>query len=94
VDEDQLWRLTGMASGALAAMATRRLLVGFWKTYRGTEPPSNPAAKGTTWPEALAWAAVSGAALGVAKMLMERGAAEAWKVASGAYPADLEQVRP
>jgi len=36
----------------------------------------------------------SGVAFGVARMVAVRGAAEAWRAATGEYPKDLEAVRP
>ena len=74
-----------------AGAATRWLLVGCGPTVEGEEPPGNPAAPGTTWPAALTWALASGAALAVARLVAQRGAAEAWKTATGSYPAGLEE---
>jgi hypothetical protein len=42
----------------------------------------------------LAWAAACGVAIAVARLVAQRGAAEAWKKATGSYPAGLETVSP
>ena len=48
----------------------------------------------TTWAEAIAWSIASGVALGLARLIAQRGAAEAWRKATGAYPEDMESVSP
>ncbi len=84
----------GSLSGAAAGAATRTLLRAAWRTTRGGDPPTNPAAPGTKWSEALIWAASSGVALAVTRLVAQRGAAEAWKARTGAYPPGLEAVSP
>ncbi len=88
------WRAVGTVSGIIAGAATRRLLLAVWQRTTGREPPSNPASRRTTWAEALAWAAASGVAMGVGRLIAQRGAAGAWKAATGSYPEDLETVSP
>ena len=87
-----LWRLTGLATGALAAALARKALDRLWQSVRGAEPPRNPASRETTWGEAIAWAAASGVAMGVARLVTARGAAAGWQAATGALPPDLEEV--
>ena len=94
MDQRQVWRGVGIATGLAAGVTTRWLLVRLWRAVEGDEPPGNPAAPGTTWPAALIWALASGAALAVARLVAQRGAAEAWKAATGSYPAGLEESRP
>ena len=93
MDQRQVWRGVGLASGLAAGMTTRWVLVRVWTAVEGDEPPGNPAAPGTSWPAALTWALASGAALAVARLVAQRGAAEAWKTATGTYPAGLDEVR-
>ena len=88
------WKVVGLASGAGAGAATRALLHTGWRRARGAEPPANPASPTTSWPEALIWAAASGVAMAVARLVAQRGAAEAWKATTGSYPAGLETVSP
>lgn len=89
-----MWKVFGMASGMASAAATRLVLRAFWRRSKGGNPPTNPASRSTTWGEALVWAASSGVALGVARVVAQRGAAEAWKARTGSYPPDLEAVGP
>ena len=41
-----------------------------------------------------AWSVASGVALGLARLVAQRGAAEAWHAATGSYPDDMESVTP
>ena len=93
-DEGTKWKLLGALSGIVSAALTRRLLRVVWQRARGGNPPVNPAARGTTWSEALTWAAASGVAMAVARVVAQRGAAEAWKASTGSYPPGLETVGP
>ncbi len=93
-DRDIVWKGVGAASGALAGMATRKLLTSAWRRTKGGNPPTNPASPSTTWSEALVWAISSGVALAVTRLVAQRGAAEAWRKATGSYPRSLETVSP
>jgi hypothetical protein len=88
------WKLIGGLSGALAGIVTRQLLHRGWRKAKGTEPPANPASPDTRWREALAWAAASGVAMAVGRLVAQRGAAGAWKATTGHYPEGLETVTP
>ena len=93
-DRRMTWKVLGMASGMVSAAATRAVLRACWRRAKGGNPPTNPASRTTTWGEALVWAASSGVAMGVARVVAQRGAAEAWKAGTGSYPPGLETVGP
>jgi hypothetical protein len=93
-DRRLLWKAVGSLSGAAAGSLTRALLRAVWRKTKGGDPPTNPAAPGTKWSEALIWAVSSGIALAVTRLIAQRGAAEAWKARSGRYPPGLETVSP
>lgn len=84
--DDILWKATGVGCGVGAGIATRMILVALWRRITGRRPPENPAGPDTTWVEALTWAAASGVTVAVMRMVAERGAAGAWKAATGSYP--------
>ncbi len=86
------WRLLGGLSAVLGGLAARKLLTTIWTRATGKAPPINPVSPSTTWPEAVGWAAASGVAMGVARMLATRKAAETWAKASGRLPPGLEEV--
>ena len=93
-NETMLWKGAGALTGAASGGLTRTALKKGWVKWRGTDPPTNPAALGTKWSEALAWAAACGVAIAIARLVAQRGAAEAWKKATGSYPKGLETVSP
>ncbi len=84
----------GSVAGIAAGSATRAALRAVWRRTRGGNPPTNPAAPSTRWSEALTWAAASGVAMAVTRLVAQRGAAEAWRAKTGSYPAGLETVTP
>jgi Protein of unknown function (DUF4235) len=94
MDQRQVWRVVGVVSGVAAGAATRWLLTQAWQAVEGEEPPGNPASPRTSWSTALIWSVASGAALAIARLVAQRGAAEAWKTATGSYPDGLEETRP
>lgn len=59
--------------GALAAASVARRAVGMsWKAVTGTVPPDDPRSRETDWTVAILWAVASGAAVGVARLVIER----------------------
>lgn len=84
------WKVAGLAFAIPAGKAARKAMDTTWKSLRGTDPPSNPAAHGTTWGEAVLWSAVIGAASGMARLVAARGAAAAWQTLTGSLPPGLE----
>jgi Protein of unknown function (DUF4235) len=87
-----VWKLVGVGSGLGAAKVSRTVLDTVWAKTRGGEPPRNPAAPGTTWGEALAWAVASGVTVAIARLVVTRGAAALWESVTGALPPGLEEV--
>ena len=71
----------------------RKALDAAWRAARHDDPPRNPAAPGTAWAEALAWAAVSGIAVAAARMIAARGAAATWKSLTGSLPPGIEDAK-
>lgn len=94
MEEDKVWN--GVASGAAigAVVLTKPLLERGWRLVFGTEPPGNPADQDVAWRQALMWALVSGAAVGVIRLVAQRAAAGAWQKARGSYPKGLTSTRP
>ncbi len=93
ISERAVWKGIGVLSGLAVGYVVRLGLQQVWRASTGKEPPGNPVARNTTWRQALIWAISSGAAMAVARLLTQRGAAEAFKMASGHYPEGLEEVR-
>jgi hypothetical protein len=89
VTSNASWKIAGGLAGAAAGWLTRTTLRALWRRGKGQEPPENPASRSASWPEALVWAIGSGVALAVARLVAQRGAAEAWHAATGSYPDDV-----
>jgi len=85
------WKIFGGVSVMGAGMLARKALTTAWTMTTGKTPPANPASATTTWPEALAWATVSGTAYGVVRVIAQRKAADTWRRASGSLPPGLEE---
>jgi hypothetical protein len=86
------WRIFGTASAVTAGIAARKVLVKGWKLTVRDDPPANPQAPGTSWPEAVGWAVASGALMGLARMLATRKAAEYYRKSTGHLPPGMEEV--
>lgn len=85
-----MWQAFGVLSAAISGALTRMLLKAVWRRFKGGDPPDDPAAPTTTWSEAITWAAASGVAMAVGRLVAQKGLAEAWKAKTGSYPEALE----
>ena len=88
------WKVTATASSLLAARLTAKAVTSGWKKVKRSDPPANPAAPSTGWGEAVGWAAASGVAVALARLAARRGAAGAWRKATGHLPPGLEEAAP
>ncbi|MFZ5871928.1 MAG: DUF4235 domain-containing protein [Actinomycetota bacterium] len=88
-----VWKVMGLGSAILAGVAARKVLTTAWRKGTGEDPPANPESPDTTWGQAIAWALASGAAIGLARMLATRKAADYYRKSSGHLPPGLEEVQ-
>lgn len=88
------YRILGYGIAIPTGIVVRKAMDAGWKFARGTVPPKNPAAAGTTWQDALLWAAASGMAVGAGRLVAGRGAAGAYKTLTGHLPPWLEDESP
>ena len=86
------YTLMALAATLAATMAARKALSATWKLSTGKQPPSNPEHPDVSMGEAVAWAVASGVAVGVARMLASRKAADYYRRSTGHLPANLEDV--
>lgn len=70
---ENVWSLGGFLAVVLAAAIGRTLLKSGWRASTGTEPPQNPDSEEATWTQALGWAVVTGALVGVVRTLSRKG---------------------
>ncbi|WP_462186961.1 DUF4235 domain-containing protein [Frankia sp. CcWB2] len=80
------WKIVGGGATALAGMAASRVVSALYRKVRKSDPPANPADPDTAWTEAVAWAAISGLAIGIGRLAAERAAARGWARATGSPP--------
>jgi Protein of unknown function (DUF4235) len=88
----KVWSLFGLAATLAATMAARKAMTATWKLSTGKQPPSNPEHPDVSMGEAAAWAVASGVAVGLARMLATRKAADYYRRSTGHLPANLEDV--
>ena len=73
-EDDFIWGIATSTAAVGSAALAKRLLTTQWEKRRGTTP-GNPLSPDTTWGEAIAWALVSGAVLGVVRLVAQRSIA-------------------
>jgi hypothetical protein len=84
-----LWKVLSAVSAIAAAQAADKTLTVLWRGATGEKPPTVPEDPQTNWVEALSWAALSGAVMGVARMLATREAAQYYVKSTGQLPKAL-----
>lgn len=88
----KVWSAYGLAATVLATIVARKAMDTSWKVATGKNPPQNPAHPDVSIGEAMAWAAASGVAVGLARMFASRRAADYYRRSTGHLPANLEDV--
>jgi hypothetical protein len=84
------YKLVGIGAGLVTAKVAEAALNAVWDRTKGSQPPDDPADPRTTWGEALSWAAASGVALAVGRLVATKGTASAWVKATGNPPPGQE----
>jgi hypothetical protein len=82
----KLWKIMGTGSAAVAGIATAKALDAVWKTATGRPSPDKPENPALGTREAIAWSALSGMAIAVAKTYATRRAASYWVRSTGRLP--------
>ena len=82
----------GLVATLGATMVARKAMALTWKVSTGKQPPVNPEHPDVSMGEAALWAVVSGVAVGLARMLAGRKAAEYYRRSTGHLPPNLEDV--
>ena len=89
-----MWNAVASGVAVAAVTATKPLIEKGWRAALGSEPPGNPAHQDVTWGHALLWALITGAAVGVIRLVAQRLAAGVWQKVTGDYPEGLAATRP
>jgi hypothetical protein len=87
-----VWKVLGTGSAVLAAAFAEKGLKAVWKTTTGTEPPTIPEDPDTNWIEAVSWALLSGAVIGLARLAATRRAAAYYRRSTGELPKALQRT--
>jgi hypothetical protein len=90
-DSSKFWSIFSLAAALGAATVAKKGLNTSWRTATGKNPPANPADPDVDLWEAVAWAAVSGTAIGIARMLATRKAANYYTKSTGHLPPPLQK---
>ncbi|MEJ5946089.1 DUF4235 domain-containing protein [Pseudokineococcus basanitobsidens] len=89
---DKLFKLLGTGGAIAAGIAANKVLTTVWRKSLGGEPPLNPESDETSWGEAVAWALLSGAVVGVARLAWRRNAASYFRRSTGRLPGTLDEA--
>jgi hypothetical protein len=87
----KLWTVLSLVSALGAATLAKKALNTGWKAATGKQPPENPADPDVRMAEAVAWAAVSGTFVALARMLAQRRAAHYFAKSAGHLPPQLQK---
>ena len=87
----KVWSVFSLAAALGAAALAKKGLNTTWRATTGKNPPANPADPDVDVREAVAWAAVSGTLIAIARMLATRRAAHYYARSTGHLPPGLEK---
>ncbi len=87
----KVWSIFSLAAALGAAAVAKKGITSSWRAATGKNPPANPADPDVDVWEAVAWAAVSGTLIAIARMLAARKAADYYTRSTGHLPPDLQK---
>ncbi|MCW2852928.1 MAG: hypothetical protein JWM84_2592, partial [Nocardioides sp.] len=90
-DSSKLFTAVSLACALGAAAMAKKGLNASWKAATGKNPPANPADPDVNVWEAVAWAAVSGTLIALARMFATRQAAHVYAKQTGHLPPGLRR---
>ncbi|MFT4289448.1 DUF4235 domain-containing protein [Nocardioides sp.] len=85
----KVWAVMSLVSAVGAARLSKTVLDKGWQAATGRKPPANPADPDVAMWEAVTWAAATGAAVALARMLAQRRAANYYVRSVGQLPPQL-----
>lgn len=90
-DSSKIWSVFSLGAAIGAATVAKKGLNTTWQKATGKQPPANPADPDVEIWEAVAWAALSGTIIQIARMLAARRAAHYYARSTGRLPPGLER---
>ncbi|WP_313023364.1 DUF4235 domain-containing protein [Mobilicoccus sp.] len=89
---DKVFKIVGTGLAVGAGVLAKKVSEGGWKAVMANDPPANPEDPDTTLAEAIAWAALSGALIALARMLATRQWTQYYAKSTGHKPANPNDV--
>jgi hypothetical protein len=68
------WLLVGAGAAMVAGRLVERGMESGWRAWKDEDPPQKPWRRGESWPQSLAWTALSAAAVATAELVARRSA--------------------
>ncbi len=88
-----VWKVLGTVAAGLAAAVASRVVSKGWEVASGHPAPDDPTnPEDFSWKESLAFAAISGLAISVARVAATRRAAEYYAQSAGHLPAAMREI--
>lgn len=84
------WRVMGTGSAILAGIVANKIVTTIWKKA-GRDSIVDPRDPRTPWKDALAFAALTGLAVGAARVLATRKAAQFYAKSAGHLPKAMQE---
>ena len=86
------FKVMTLAGAVGASMVARKVVTKTWTLATGNEPPANPEDPEVSWQEAVGFALLSGAAVGIARMVAGRQTATIYRKQTGHLPPNLQSA--
>jgi len=89
-----MWKVLGTGSAVLAGAIANKVVTKAWEVASGRPAPSDPTQSDDVgWKEAVLFAALTGLAVGAARVAVQRKAAQYYAESTGQLPRALDRVR-
>lgn len=89
---EKVFKLVGTGAAIAAGVMAKKVSEGGWKAVMATDPPANPEDPDTELYEAILWAAVSGALIALARMVVARQWTRYYVRSAGNQPVNPNDV--
>ena len=89
---EAVWKVLGTGAAIGAGVLAKKVVTAGWKLGTGNEPPVNPEDPEVSWQEAVGWALVSGAVIGLARLFASRQATVVYRKTTGVTPTNLQDA--
>ncbi|USQ79793.1 DUF4235 domain-containing protein [Ornithinimicrobium faecis] len=88
-----MWKVMAAGAAVGASIVARKLTDGTWKFVSGGDSPSNPEDPDIDIKEAIAFAVLSGAIVGLSRLVANRQATKIYEKSTGHLPQALVDAR-